>query len=219
MGLRTINRILIRALIVCLAIFAGIMYADATNMFGMTGLRVNNNMIIANNFTWNGSQGATPRGAMIFWDATTCPTGWTQVTALNTRFPRGASSYGTTGGASSHSHTSSHTHGMSGYSISYASHTHNVDTSISDTEHGEHSTTGCGVTDAWFDFYGCANVCLDGGSTDDTSAHGHTSSTSSSSGGGHSHNVASGSLSGTATTSSVVNSLPAYYNLTLCRKW
>lgn len=35
---------------------------------------------------------------------TTCPTGWTQNADFNSRFPYGASTYGTTGGASSHSH-------------------------------------------------------------------------------------------------------------------
>ena len=44
---------------------------------------------------------------------TSCPSGWTRVTALDSKFIRGASSYGGTGGDNTHSHSGmpSHDHG------------------------------------------------------------------------------------------------------------
>src|SRR3990167_6331836 len=45
---------------------------------------------------------------------TACPSGWENVTALNDTFPMGGATYGTAGGASSHTHSysglDSHTH-------------------------------------------------------------------------------------------------------------
>jgi len=38
-------------------------------------------------------------------DQTTCATGWTRISALDSKFPRGATTYGGTGGASTHSHS------------------------------------------------------------------------------------------------------------------
>src|SRR3990170_157745 len=62
-----------------------------------------------------------------------CPSGWEAVTALNDTFLMGGATYGTTGGASTHTHTydaiSSHTHGTGfsfGGDASY--HTHSYTT-------------------------------------------------------------------------------------------
>lgn len=53
-------------------------------------------------------------GLIAIFDAT-APSGWTRFTALDSKFPYGASSYGSTGGASTHTHTITHS-GVSGYS-------------------------------------------------------------------------------------------------------
>lgn len=218
--LRTFNRILVRGLIVCLAILAGIMYADATNMFGMTGLRVNNNLIIQNNFTWNGTTGGPPRGAMIFWDATTCPTGWTQVTTYNGRFPRGASSAGTTGGASTHTHTSAHTHTGGSYSTTANDHSHYYSGSeYTDSSGTNHAASGCGVNDGVFDIWGCSNIAVDGDPTDTDSHDHYTYWAYADAQSYHSHGVSSGGLSASGSASGTNSSVPAYYNLTICRKW
>jgi len=51
-----------------------------------------------------------PTGAIAIFD-TSCPSGWTRVSAFDGKFLRGASSYGGTGGADTHTHTvASHTH-------------------------------------------------------------------------------------------------------------
>lgn len=72
-----------------------------------------------------------PSGAIAIFDAA-CPAGWTSVSgvggAFNATFIRGASSYGATGGASTHAHTL-----LTGHTHSIASHTH----------------TGAGLADAY----------------------------------------------------------------------
>ncbi len=45
-----------------------------------------------------------PSGMIAMFDSA-CPSGWTRVSALDNRFPMGATTYGTTGGAATHSHT------------------------------------------------------------------------------------------------------------------
>lgn len=48
---------------------------------------------------------------MVVMFTSSCPSGWTRFTALDNRFPRGAASYGATGG----SNTLSHSVGRDGY--------------------------------------------------------------------------------------------------------
>lgn len=79
--------------------------------------------------TWatpsGGGSGDVPSGLIAIFD-TSCPTGWTRFTALDNRFPRGAASYGTTGGSESHGHdivgntanAGTHQHGFSGTTAS-----------------------------------------------------------------------------------------------------
>ena len=55
------------------------------------------------------SLGGVPLGTIILWSGSSCPSGWSRFTALDGRFPRGAATYGATGGSSTHSHTYSGT--------------------------------------------------------------------------------------------------------------
>ena len=59
-----------------------------------------------------GEAGIPTGGKAIVMFNVSCPTGWTRVTAFDSKFIRGASSYGGTGGSNTHSHsgTSSHSH-------------------------------------------------------------------------------------------------------------
>ena len=81
---------------------------------------------------------------------TTCPAGWSRVSALDNRFPRGATKYGSTGGGDSHTHsagslsgpnhshsfkatvskntntTGSHAHLVNSHSHSLSSHSHSL---------------------------------------------------------------------------------------------
>jgi hypothetical protein len=75
-----------------------------------------------------GGEGAdVPPGAIALF-TTSCPTGWTQFSALNGKYPVGAAAYGGTGGAATHTH---------GYT-QYASHTHGVG-SMAPDDTGVHS--------------------------------------------------------------------------------
>ena len=65
-----------------------------------------------------------PAGMIAMFDAA-CPAGWTHVAAVDDKFPRGASSYGGTGGADTHSHTGpSHQHSFAEHGHTASSHTH-----------------------------------------------------------------------------------------------
>ena len=54
--------------------------------------------------SWPSEAAPIPSG-MIALFASGCPSGWTRFTALDDRFPRGASSYGGSGGSETHSHS------------------------------------------------------------------------------------------------------------------
>ncbi len=80
-----------------------------------------------------------PKGGIIIWRGATCPVGYSRVTDLNGRFPKGATGNpGAAGGSTSHSHTGSigdtnidHTHNVNGttshhgheWDAGYGSHT------------------------------------------------------------------------------------------------
>jgi hypothetical protein len=136
---------------------------------------------------------------IIMTDQGSCPTGWSRVTALDSRFLRGSSSYGSTGGSSTHTHTytqiGEHSHGAGSYvTTTNGSHTHSL----------------------WF---------IKPGSTRWDSAYirhldqGHSwQSGGVNSNGAHSHSISgttssTGSASGTTDSTS---SLPPYYNLLFC---
>lgn len=75
------------------------------------------------------SSTALPSGVIGLFDDT-CPAGWTRFAALDGLFPRGASSYGGTGGADTHTHTiatvPAHTHAAGTLAgASDGAHTHN----------------------------------------------------------------------------------------------
>ena len=47
---------------------------------------------------------AVPSGTIVMWAGTTIPDGWHRFTALDGLFPRGAATYGGTGGSATHTH-------------------------------------------------------------------------------------------------------------------
>ncbi|MCK9272297.1 hypothetical protein M0P65_02010 [Candidatus Gracilibacteria bacterium] len=87
-----------------------------------TGLTANSwNMMVDSLTELDGkiNSNSVPSGAILMFN-NGCPdtTNWTRVTALDNKFPRGATTYGTTGGADTHTHAAtgllgpSHTHTM-----------------------------------------------------------------------------------------------------------
>jgi len=57
-------------------------------------------------------------GVILIFD-TSCPSGWTRVSAFDGLFLKGSSSYGTTGGGSSHSHSPGTPEALSYASVTY----------------------------------------------------------------------------------------------------
>ncbi len=53
-----------------------------------------------------GKLGAIPSGMIAMFD-TSCPTGWTRFSALDSKVPFGGAAYGATGGSATHTHTMS----------------------------------------------------------------------------------------------------------------
>jgi hypothetical protein len=65
---------------------------------------------------------AIPSGAIILWDGASCPEGWTPVEALVDKFPMGGTTYGTTGGSTTHSHSGTTGGMVGGSSIWFGGH-------------------------------------------------------------------------------------------------
>lgn len=179
---------------------------------------------------WAAPLGTFPSGGIIMFD-TSCPAGWTRFTALDGRFPRGASAYGATGGSVTHSHGAgsyagdSHTHGAGSYQA--ASHDHGGSTGTA----GSHShtfsdsgTTSTESTSATHANDGPYEAVTKDDHTHDFSVSGTTSSHS-----GHSHSISSSSpsISGTSSsggggaisgTSASANHEPLYTDVVWCKK-
>lgn len=123
---------------------------------------------------------------------TSCPGGWTRLTALDNRFPRGAASYGGTGGADTH------THDVTGSTAAEASHTHDVDS-------GSQSTGGPSATGESYSsgspFFAASQ------------AHTHQINLSVTSGAGSSHSHGDGTLAAASGSN-----VPAYLNVIYCVK-
>lgn len=149
--------------------------------------------------TWTTpSSDGVPSGAIMLFDAS-CPTGYTRFSALDSRFPRGNSTYGATGGSDSHDHSfsdtstasGSHSHTFSATTTTNGAHTHTMSTSSS-------VQTGSGPSPVV--------------------------STTTSSNGDHTHDV-SGSTSSQTThthdvsgTTGLTGNIPAYLNMIYCKK-
>lgn len=152
--------------------------------------------------TWATPLGTVPSGLIAMFDAA-CPSGWTRFSPLDNRFPRGATSYGATGGADTHSHGAvtgsggSHTHGFSGTSQeTTTNHTHGISSSPSlDVEAG----SGVSVNSSDHNHGGAT------GNAGIPHTHG-AGSYAVGSGGTHSHSIASD------------NNIPAYLNVVWCKK-
>jgi hypothetical protein len=158
-----------------------------------------------NGSTWD-TYSTVPRGTVVMFE-TTCPSGWTRVTTMDDKFPRGApfsiwSGFGT-GGQSTHQHDVA----------TMIAHTHNIAAiSVQTSSNGNHSHS--------VNTYGGS-----GGSTvpAETSSGGSISSLTSGSGGGHTHSatfpaVNTGSAGVASPQTSNNEGRPPYLTLIFCRK-
>ncbi len=179
----------------------------------------NNTTFLRGDQTWAAPTGTVPSGLIAMFDVS-CPVGWTRFAALDGLFPRGASSYGGTGGADTHSHGPgtyvgpSHTH-------TGPSHTHAAGTLAGPS----HTHSFSGTTSAPNQPRGVAT-----GSDHSCSAdvHTHTFSGTTGSGGtgavtgttaagGTGATGASGNSAITGTSETVSN-VPSYLDVVWCQK-
>ena len=134
-----------------------------------------------------------PSGMIAIFD-TSCPGGWTRVSAFDSKFLKGAAAYGGTGGGASHSHAAAnHTHTV-------LSHVH--DQKLTTPATGKQLSTRIMATGN-----DGVPMVLDGGS-----------------GGGTLYPVRTGAQSGGGGTSStggniaLANNLPSYIDVVFCKK-
>jgi hypothetical protein len=73
----------------------------------------NSNTFLRGDQTWQPIPGSLPSGLIAMF-ASNCPPGWTRVSGMDGRFPRGATSFGATGGSATHSHDVSGSTGQAG---------------------------------------------------------------------------------------------------------
>jgi len=176
---------------------------------------------ITNNMTWlgtshdhNGGAGdggalAVVSGLIAIFDAA-CPTGWTRVSAWDSKMIRGAAAYGATGGADTHTHTGpSHTHTYASHTHSVAAHTHNQITG-GDTV----NTAGGAIVVAATVNNSAMHTGITSGSTEALMNSGAASGGSGTSGAG---SAATTDAGGTGATGSG-SSLPAYIAVVFCKK-
>lgn len=113
---------------------SGIAYGNGAGMTNLNGSHIatgtvyqarlgagafNSSTFLRGDGVWAASAGI-PSGLIAMFN-TSCPTGWSRVAGLDGRFPRGATSWGATGGASSHTHgVGGNTNGGGGHSHSFA---------------------------------------------------------------------------------------------------
>jgi len=111
--------------------------------------------------TWASATGSAviPSG-MIAMFTTSCPTGWTRATALDGKFPRGASSYGATGGSDAHRH------GLAINTDTQGSHTHTFTS-------GNPNNVQPGIS-AGPDYTVAAETHTHSGTTDSGGSHNHS---------------------------------------------
>lgn len=150
-----------------------------------------------------------PSGMIALFDAS-CPSGWTRFAALDSRFPRGATTYGATGGADSHGHT-----GIADTTGSGGGHSHTFGPVTSSTD-GSHTHTG--TTDV---FTASMSVTVPGGAS---AASSHTHGFTTGSSGSHTHTVSGSTASQANHTHSYTpdvndsGNLPPYINVIYCKK-
>jgi len=167
----------------------------------------NNTVFLRGDQIWAAPAGTLPAGLIALFDVA-CPSGWTRFAALDGRFPRGAASYGGSGGADTHTHAAgsyvgpSHTHAAG--TLAGASHNHSV---------GAGTTSGPSST--------VADVDSAGGVTDVASAsHTHTFDPPST---GNTApavtgSTASGGNSAITGSSGSSSNVPSYLDVIWCKK-
>ena len=95
---------------------------DVSDVFNVVGNLIVNGKVTAAKFI---GDGAVPSGAIMMF-TTTCPAGWTRFSELDAKVARGNNTYGSTGGAETHSHLYNLYNPGTGWINSWGSHTNAV---------------------------------------------------------------------------------------------
>lgn len=157
---------------------------------------------------------AIPAGLIAMFD-TACPVGWTRFSALDARFPRGAATYGATGGVDSHAHA------VGAYTI--GPHTHTTPGATTSNVGLNHTHDYSGNTGAPSAIGGFPS----GGPPNQTATEAHThgfggTTTGMSSGTDHTHTVPAGTSGSTAPamfgSSGSTSNVPSYTDVVWCKK-
>jgi hypothetical protein len=150
-----------------------------------------NSTIENGGLTWSGGN------YLILSSQTSCPTGWSRVTALDDRLIRGASTYGSTGGNLTHTHTYDE----------MPSHLHSSGSLVT-------NTTGAHIHQIKYSQYPSGTGTYISG----ISTGGDWSSTAVASAGDHTHTItgSTGSTGVASSTTSSGSNLPPYLTMLLC---
>ncbi|MFA5024673.1 MAG: hypothetical protein WC523_07030, partial [Patescibacteria group bacterium] len=168
-------------------------------------------------------------GMIAMFDAA-CPTGWTRFTALDGRFVRGAATYGTTGGADTHTHSITTSTGWVGSQSANHNHAYSDTTGNASVTH-THDVSGTTGSDTPNHYHSYLKPAT-GTNTNTagvTATHTHSfSDTSSGQSVTHTHNF-SGTTAGVSEghshsynkspdTTGSGSTLPAYLEMVVCKK-
>lgn len=200
--------------IVLIVLVIGARLAQSTNMTGLSYFEVVD-LSVAGDVYAGGSIGGVPEGATLLFTSS-CPTGWTRITAADGRYLRFSSTAGATGGSATHTHTYSHTHSTSFTTGSGGgSHSgHDWSFSTGSVSDHTHFYTGYSEEPDADGSLGFTRVSVESGSG---GTHSHTvSETSSSAGSIHTHTVYD-TGSGSATIGNGNND-PPYVDFVVCKK-
>jgi hypothetical protein len=166
----------------------------------------------------DGADLALIASGMIAIFKTTCPGGWTRVSAWDGKFLRGAPAYGNTGGSATHTHTTSdhihtapsHTHIAPSHTHTAPSHTHTTGMHAHLSTPSAHAHGGITAGTGWTAEDGTGHEFSGETGSASTGTTGSGSGTLDS-GGNAMGSSGAGSTAGTAT-------LPPYIDVVFCKK-
>jgi len=169
------------------------------------------------------ARGGFPTGLIVLYDAA-CPSGWTRFSALDGKYPKGATGYGGTGGANTHTHDYSdlpqHYHTNTAATGSASNHTHGS-SGLGSGNAGAHAHTA-GTLKYTLDESGWAvrSTSTTGNSTSSAGGHSHSVGGTSDAAGSHNHDL-SLDIDSTGVASPVTeseSSEPPYLEMIFCKK-
>lgn len=148
---------------------------------------------------------AIPSGLIAIFD-TSCPSGWTRVSALDGRFLVASTTYASFGGSNTHAHTvTSHTHSTPGGT-----------SGATNLAHTHHISFITGIPSENVNAYNVGTGILAGSQTHYHGVEGDTGAATGTM--NHTHTTPAGTSGAAAPTTDTQNNIPLYSTVILCRK-